>query len=125
MKRPVITAFDDLIYTETGENIPADHEEVPLMVGRDLVYLDLSDTSYKHLVEILEPFFKAGRKPMDDGPDLKGKTWSKAEYRDMRAFADKNGFSYKTPSGRYYYYPVTLQRAFLKSLRGDSTTAGS
>jgi hypothetical protein len=128
MKELQIVLSDDLVFSLSGERIPAD-ETVLISLNGKTRELDLTAEHARELREILEPYFKAGHLPGNEPPDttsdgkkIKRPTPSlieaRAEQKKLRDWADSRGMRspdgkrpiYRTEGGGYYYpHPLVVE----------------
>lgn len=118
-----IVAFDDLSLAD-GEEVEAEHQSVPLVLGDRRVELDLSDVHLKELEELTARWFEAGQ-PVS-GAARKAPPPARRR-RDGRApspynqgmidFAEQRGIPYRTKSTGKLYYSAELRARYEQHLR--------
>lgn len=94
MKRPVLTAFDDLEWHEHKAAIPAAFENVPLKFDSQEVRLDLSEASYHLIAKTLAQFMEAGSPPPKHARPTDRR--DAAYYVRLRAWCTERGIKWDT-----------------------------
>ncbi len=131
MKELQVVTSDDLIYTQTGERVPADETIVVSLDGKTRE-LDLTADNAKTLRETITPFLNAGHVPGDtpgvskrDTAPAPSLVLSRIRKKAIRDWADARGLRspdgkrpiWRTSSGGYYYPErlMTMYEAWLAS----------
>ena len=133
MRELQVVMSDDLIFTQTGERVPAD-ETVVLALDGKVRELDLTADNAKAVRETILPFLRAGHAPGQNTPgDSPGSTptpgliVSRARQKAIRDWADARGLRspdgkrpiWRTQSGGYYY-PDRLMKMYEAHLASEA-----
>lgn len=105
----IVHAWDDVVFAESGEKVPADQTGVTLSFNGETVEFDLSEKSIHEIRGQLDYLFTMGtpakRKPGQHKRPVHSGNFAnvREERAAMRAFADEHGLPYhKTASGYDY-----------------------
>jgi hypothetical protein len=141
-----IIMSDDLVFTETGQRVPAVVTRRIALDGQE-AEVDLTREHDEELAGLLDRYFRAGRAPdrgsppaaagPDPGPGGPGthrftpgvisrnrRIRAFAQERDLRSRKHPELPAYETPGGRWYY-PAWLKEMYAEYEAGQQAAAGA